>query len=68
MPLLLMLLAAGSFGLFAGSQVDDAVDNATTPVGGGVSGKGLPIYVTIPLIVAGGTAAFFLAKKLMKKL
>jgi len=65
MPLIL-LLGLGA-GLFAGSQIDDALERPTAPIGGGVN-QGIPLYVKVPLIIAGGTAAFFLTKKIIKKI
>lgn len=69
MPLLLLGgLATLLGGAFVGSQIDDAIDKNTQPVGGGVTNQPMPYYVTIPLVVVGATAAYFITKKLIKKL
>lgn len=67
MPIFLGLLATGLGGMFIGSQVDDAIDKNTQPVGGGLT-QSMPYYVSVPLIIAAGTAAFFVTKKLIKKM
>lgn len=63
MPLVFLLpLFLG--GAFVGAQVDRAVDNATTPNLGG--GKGLPLYVTVPVVIFAVFLMWHFSKKLVK--
>ena len=63
-----ILIAMGLGGAFLGSQFDDIVDNATRPPAGGTTEQKIPYYITIPLVIAGGTAALLITKKLIKKI
>jgi hypothetical protein len=68
MPLLLAIpLLAGFAGLFAGSQIDRAVDNVTTPVGGGTAENKMPWYITLALVAVGVICVALVIKKIMKK-
>ncbi|MDD5692242.1 MAG: hypothetical protein PHP10_03590 [Candidatus Omnitrophica bacterium] len=68
MPLLLGIpIIAGLVGLFAGAQVDRAVDNATTPPAGGTAAQPMSIWVKIALIAAGLIIVLVIVKKVMKK-
>lgn len=68
MPLLLIIpVITGLVGLFAGAQVDRAVDNATTPPSGGTGPQAMNIWVKIALIAAGLIIILVIIKKIMRK-
>lgn len=67
MPLLLIALAGLGVGAFAGAQIDDKLDNNTQPIDPRAPAK-LPLIVQIPLVVGGATAAYFVVKKIIKKI
>ncbi|MFA5101143.1 MAG: hypothetical protein WC547_09700 [Candidatus Omnitrophota bacterium] len=65
MPLLLGIpIIAGLVGLFAGAQVDRAVDNATTPIAG--KSESMPWWVIVPLVVIAIVIGLKLVKKYIK--
>lgn len=60
-------LAIAGVSLFLGSQLDDAIDKPTQVVGGGTNTQ-MPVEYRLIIAVAGATGAYFLVKKLAKKL
>lgn len=67
-PLVLGGVALVTGGMFVGSQIDDAIDKNAQVIGGGITQQKMPIYITIPLVVIAGTAAFYITKKIIKKI
>lgn len=61
-----ILVAIGLGGAFVGTQIDDAVENKTRPPAGGATPAPIPYYISVPLVIAGSTAAFLIVKKLVK--
>ena len=66
MPVLLISLATGFFGLFAGAQIDDALDKKVQPIGGGTQANTIPYWIQIPLIVGASVGMVYVVKKALK--
>ena len=68
MPLLLAVpLITGLAGLFFGSQVENKLNNPTTPPAGGIQDQSkMPWYITLALIIVGAIAVLWIVKKVLK--